>query len=376
VSETSETARRSRLSRVTVIVPTFNRPDAVRRQFEYWNTSPVRVLILDGSPKPDLWAQSQEGLTNVHYSHTGSSFSERRASAGKLVTTEFSILLPDDEFHLETGLSDCVQYLDSHPDVIGCGGKVLGFFVEQGEFRAFINYEDWLRFPDDCQSVRDRLDFALPPRKAHKVECSLFRTDVWSRIFSESYSTTYSSGFTYERLLNLYAAVLGRTELIDTVLWLRSLENPPTHSVDAPRLDEHNFVAWATCGKFQKEVDHYYQKARQMIRTASELSDDEVESYALRFLFGGVQRQIAKERKSQRRLGRKLGTAAIKFGPKPLKRLAKRIMPSRALKFTGWQGDRLPNLKQRLVERGFAFSDADLDRVAELSLRYQSPVRV
>jgi hypothetical protein len=89
-----------------------------------------------------------------------------------------------------------------------------------------------------------------------------------------------------------------------------------------------------------------------------------------------VQRQIAKERKSQRRLGRKLGTAAIKFGPKPLKRLAKRIMPSRALKFTGWQGDRLPNLKQRLVERGFAFSDADLDRVAELSLRYQSPVRV
>jgi hypothetical protein len=313
---------------------------------------------------------------NVRYVHTGTSFTDRRSIAGKLVSTEFAILLPDDEFHLESGLSDCIEYLDTHPDVIGCAGKVLGFFVEQGEFRAFINYEDWLNFPDDCESVRDRLDFALPPNKAHKVECSLFRTNIWNQIFSESYSTTYSSGFTYERLLNLYAAVLGRTELIDTVLWLRSLENPPTHSVDAPRLDQHNFVAWATSGNFQNEVDHYYQTARRMIRTASELTDEEVESYALRFLFGGVQRQIDKERRSQQKLGRKLGSAAIKLGPKAIKRLAKRFFPSWILRFTGWQGERLPNLKRRLEQRGITFSDGELDRVAKLALKYHSPVRV
>jgi hypothetical protein len=312
----------------------------------------------------------------VHYVHTGLSFSERRSTAWKFVMSEFAILLPDDEFHLESGLSDCVRYLDANPDVVGCAGKVLGFFVEQGEFRAFINYEDWLRFPDGCYSVRDRLDFALPPSKAHKVECSLFRSGVWKQIFSESYSTTYSCGFTYERLLNLYAAVLGRTELIDSVLWMRSLENPPTHSVDAPRLDRHNFVAWATSGEFQREVDHYYQKARKIIRAAPDLSEDEIDAYANRFLFGGVQRQIEKERKNHRRLSRTLGSAAIRFGPKPIKRLAKRFLPSRILSFAGWRGEPLEVVKHRLKLRGIACSGDDLSRVAELSLKYDFAVRV
>jgi hypothetical protein len=313
---------------------------------------------------------------NIRYLWTGTSFSDRRAMAGKLVATEFAILLPDDEFHLESGLLDCIEYLDTHPDVIGCAGKVLGFFVEQGEFRAFINYEEWLRFPDDCKGVRDRLDFALPPNKAHKVECSLFRVSYWNQIFSESYATTYSCGFVYERLLNLYAAVLGRTELIDSVLWLRSLENPPTHSADAPRLGQHTFVAWATSGKFKEEVDHYFEKARSLIRVSSELSDDEVELYAIRFLFGGVKRQFDKEVRNTKRFSRKLGSMAIKLGPRPLKLLAKRVLPSRTLRFTGWRGERLNALKRRLSRSGITFSEEDLSRVAELALKYDSAVRV
>ena len=371
-----DTQIESDLARITVIIPTFSRPDSVRRQFEYWSGSAAQVFILDGSPEPLPWAQSQQEITNVHYVHTGLSFSERRSTAWKFVMSEFAILLPDDEFHLESGLSDCVRYLDANPEVVGCAGKVLGFFVEQGEFRAFINYEDWLRFPDGCDSVRDRLDFALPPNKAHKVECSLFRSGVWKQIFSESYSTTYSCGFTYERLLNLYAAVLGRTELIDSVLWMRSLENPPTHSVDAPRLDHHNFVAWATSGEFQREVDHYYQKAWEMIRVAPDLSESEVDSYAIRFLFGGVQRQINKERLSQQKLSRKFGNMAIRLGPRTLKRLAKRYLPGRVLGFTGWRGERLEVLKRRLESRGIAYSNDDLSRVSELSVKSDSMVRV
>lgn len=356
------------LRRVTVVVPTYSRPASVRRQVAYWGNRGPLLLILDGSSQSmdsDFLLNLPE---NVRYVHSATSFSHRRMIAADHIQTEFAILLPDDEFHLESGLRDCIDYLDKHPDVIGCGGKVLGFFVEQGEFRAFHGYDDWRRFPDDCRTIHERLNFALPPSKAHKVECSLFRSDVWKRIFRESYSNQYSCGFTYERLLNLYAAVLGRTELIDSVMWMRSLENPPTHSLDAPRLNRNNFVAWATSGDFQPEVDHYFAKACSILRSTNELREHEVDAYARRFLFGGVKRQMDKESRSQRGLKRKIGMLAIAYGPPFIKRVAKQVVPSRFLRFTGWRGDRMDRITEILTSKGINYSRSDLDRVSQLAL--------
>jgi glycosyltransferase domain-containing protein len=357
------------LARVTVIVPTFSRPDSVKRQVEYWGNRGVVLVILDGSPEPmDLNFQSILPK-NVKYVHSNLSFSERRAMAAKFIKTEFAILLPDDEFHLESGLLECIRHLDEHPDVIGCAGKVLGFFVEQGEFRTFLAYDDWLPFPTECSSIRQRLNFALPPLKAHKVECSLLRADAWGKIFSASYSDQYSCGFVYERLLNLYAAVLGRTDLINCVLWMRSLENPPTHSGDVPRLNRHNFVAWATSGEFQSEVDHYFEKARSIIASTNELTEEEVDSFAHRFLFGGIQRQMEKEARSQNRLSRRIGKIAIRYGPRIAKRVAKKVLPSSVLRFTGWRGDRLEVAIKKLDEGKIQYSPHNLRRVAQLSLK-------
>ena len=368
VLETTSSPNAAALQRVTVIVPTFRRPNSVVRQAAYWADRGPSVVILDGSPEPISGDTVSAFARNITYVHSTTSFSHRRMIAGGFIRTEFAILLPDDEFHLESGLCDCINFLDRNPHVIGCGGKVLGFFVEQGEFRAFHAYEDWQRYPDLCLTLRDRLDFALPPNKAHKVEFSLFRSQSWKTIFSESYNKEYSCGFTYERLLNLYAAVLGRTELVDSVLWMRSLENPPTHSADAPRLDRHSFVAWATSGEFQQEVDHYFLKARKILATAGELTHEELDWYAERFLFGGVERQRQKEARNARKLTRKLGKVAVTRAPRFIKLLAKRILPPRMLGFTGWRGDRLEAVLELMRSKQIHVSRAELERVAEFAL--------
>ena len=358
------------LSRITIIIPTFERPRSIERQFEYWTNQGPNVFILDGSKEPHAWASSQSGHSNVSYVHDPTSFCKRRLNAGRYVSTEFAILLPDDEFHLRAGLIDCVRFLDANPEVIGCAGRVVSFFVDQSRFLGFVSYEDWRRFSDDCVDAKKRLEFSLPPNKAHKVEFSLFRSEIWKRIFSESYSIEYSCGFAYERLLNLYSAVLGRTELIDSALWMRSLENPPTHSKDVPRLGQNNFVAWATSGLFQNEVDRYLQQARGVIREARDLTDEEVDVFAQRFLFGGIRRQMEKERRNKRRLSRKVGAVAIRLGPRPLKRLAKRLIPSQHLAFTGWRGEPLARLEERLSEKGISFSSQELKVVEALALKY------
>ena len=338
---------KAQLGDISIIVPTVSRPFAVRRHFEYWRNTSVQVFILDGADEPIELTEQELSTSNVHYLHSGIRFNERLANAGALLRTKYAALVCDDEFFLKEGLRECATYLDEHPDVIGCAGKSLGFFVDQGRFLTFPMYEDWKRFPADANDLRSRLDFALPPNKAHKVQFSLFRSEVWAEIFRESYEHFYSCGYVYERVLNFYAAILGRTELLDSVMWMRSLENPPLSTENVPRSNGRDFVSWGTKPEFAHEVEHFRNKSRQLLARTTQLTEKEIEDYVYRFVDGGIQRQTTKEQNNRKRVLRRVGQFFLNSSPSWAARFAKRFFPRRILKFTGWQG--LP-LKRTLAQ--------------------------
>lgn len=356
----------SELARVTVVIPTFERRDFVERQCKYWADQGPQVLILDGSKTPMESSFTTTLPKNVRYLYSPTSFRHRRFLATNLINTEFAILLPDDEFYLIGGLLDCVSHLDKNPETIGCTGKVLCFFVEREQFRAFLSYEDWKPFPAECRSLRERLDFSLPPSKAHKVEFCLFRSSLWREIFAESYRDEYSCGYVYERLLNLCAAIQGRTDLINSVLLLRSLENPPINSADAPRTGVNNFISWATSGMFADETRHYEEKARRIIGSAEELTQHEIEIYVTRFVRGGVQRQIEKERRNNKKMGPRLTRIVVARVPKKIRRAAKRFLPSQFRNFLDLRGDTIDFATSKLDDRGIRYDRFALDSVATL----------
>jgi len=355
------------LSRVTVIVPTVSRPHAVRRHFEYWQGTGVEVLILDGAKNPIELSDQELATTNVSYIHSGTRFNERLASAGQLVTTPYAALLCDDEFFLRAGLRESVFFLEENPSIIGCTGKVLGFLVDQQRFLTFPMYDDWKPFPTNANDLRSRLDFALPPNKAHKVQYSLFRSEIWSQLFHESYKNFYSSGYVYERILNLYSAILGRTELLDCVVWMRSLENPPLSTENVPRTGGRDFISWATNPQFSHEVQRLRDSARILLERSGYLTEGEVDHYLHRFIEGGIQRQLAKETKKSRRITRRVGSLLVKHGPQNLKQIAKRWLPSRMLRITGWNGNHLERTLRRLDSEGIRACRASLDDVSKLS---------
>lgn len=357
------------LSQVSIVVPTVSRPFAVRRHFKYWRDTGVQVFILDGATEPISLSEEERSTVNVHYIHTGTRFNDRLANAGSLIKTRYAALLCDDEFFLKEGLRECAQYLDQNPEVIGCAGKVLGFFVEQNRFLVFPMYEDWKRFPSESNDVKSRLDFSLPPNKAHKVQYSLFRTEVWSEIFTASYRDFYSCGYVYERILNFYSAILGRTELLDCVLWMRSLENPPLSTVNVPRYGRHEFQSWGTEPEFAHEVEHWRSKSRELLVRVPELSSSDVEDYLVRFVDGGIQRQLTKVAMNRKRISRKLGPLLIDTAPVSLKKLAKRFIPSALLRFTGWQGMRTDELLRQMELKGIRVGRNSLREIEVLALK-------
>jgi len=355
----------SSLSRLTVIIPTISRPDYVRRQIKYWLQTDAEVRILDGGRVPIDLTEFDLAHTNVKYLHMPVNFNERLAHAGSIIDTEFACLLPDDEFFLPAGLRACFDHMDINHEHIGCVGKVLYFFVEQGKFLTFQGYQDWLPFADDAILATDRVRQVLPPLKAHKVQFGIYRTEYWKKIFETSYSDYYSSGYLYERMLNLYSAVLGRTVILDDLLWMRSMENPPISNVAVPRGDG-GLVGWADNPANRLEFLHYRNKVRDIIAAGEGISLAEVEEFADQFVYGGIERQRVKDARGHQPKVR-LQNAIIRYGPKSLKLIAKRFAPRLVLRRLDWNGYPLRRTVRHLQKQHIRFDVNDLRRIEQLA---------
>lgn len=360
------TMQQAGLSDMSIVIPTLSRPRFVLRQFQYWGETDAQVIILDGAISP-IEIPDRLQRSNIRYIHTGTRFNERLATAGQYVETKYCALLPDDEFFLPSGLRAAVERLDVDKSIIGCVGRNIYFFVDEGRFLVRDAYRDWLPFPAAKNTLSDRLNADLPPNKTHMSVYAVLRSREWKLLSEAAYSEWFSCGYTYERLWNLKRAALGRTEIIENLLWMRSMENPPVQTKDIPRSAGHDFVSWARNTQFSGEVSRYRDIARRVILAAG-ASQTEAEMFEERFFVGGVHRQATKEAKNRKKITYRIRGIVLRLSPNWVSRLVKRYLPNRVLKFTGWQGYDLDTMCASLIARGTHFERVELDRVAKLSL--------
>lgn len=357
------------LSRLTVIIPTISRPLFVSRQITYWSKFNAQVIILDGAPIPIDLTDHKPIAPNIQYLHVPMRFNERLTLAGSKISTEFACLLPDDEFFMPTGLVTCIEHLDQNSRLIGTVGKVLQFFVDQGEFKAFQDYDYWKNFSHNgSDSAEGRIRQVLPPNKTHKVQFAVLRTEIWRKIFETSYSDYYSTGYLYERMLNLHAAVLGESVVLDTLLWMRSMENPPISNNAVPR-DNGGMLGWADNPAMSGEVEHYFQKVRKIVSQGDGISDDLAYELAHQYVYGGFDAHRDKVKRARRRVLRRLALKVSEIAPKSLKLWAKRNMPVQILQGFDWKGFPLESIESQLGERNIQYSSTDLHRVRILALQ-------
>jgi glycosyltransferase domain-containing protein len=361
------------LNELTVVIPTVSRPLFVLRQFEYWGKTDANIVILDGAQTP-INIPEELKKPNIRYMHTGSRFNERLATAGKYINTRYCALLTDDEFFLPSGLLAAIKRLEDDPTIIGCVGRCLYFFVDQGRFLVSDGYREWKPFPEGNPSLESRLDADLPPNKAHKAQFAILRRPVWVEMFTSSYSVFFSSGYTYERLLNLSRTVQGKTEILEELLWMRSMENPPISSENVPRRGTGEFVNWARSEQFVSEVARFREIALGILKQGG-LSDEQARAFEERFFVGGVIRQATKQERNSRSLKRKLEKIVLKRSPKKLRLFAKRFFPNRILRFTGWQGYELDKMCQLLDAWGTHYVREELNVVAKLSLALDQKIQ-
>ncbi len=266
------------LVKLTVIVPSYCRQPFLLRQIVYWMHSPVKVIILDGSPESlsSQLIKSVETLTNVTYLHNPVGFVERVAAAASMIGTPYAVLLGDDEFHLHSGLRNAVQHLQENPNDGGCIGQSLKFFIsEKNSQTAYGSGYSHFKYEVRAENLLERFRHAMEHYNA--ATCyAVLRTDVWKDSWASLLKTSCKDVCEVQQALATYSA--GKFSTVAQIYWLRSCENVSV--TDLNHFKTLSFPAWWTSAAYADERQKIVAAIAAVIQKYAGLPRAEAESTA------------------------------------------------------------------------------------------------
>jgi len=274
-------------------------------------------------------------------------------------------MVGDDEFHTYSGLRAAIKMLNSDTSIIGCVGRCLYFFVDQDRFLLRDGYREWKRFTSDAINQNIRLDEDLPPNKTHMAHYAVMRSPIWIQIMENAYSQRFSCAYAYERLVNLQRGIIGRTEILDDLLWFRSMENKSFARQDSSRPD---FLTWVRDPKFSDEITQYRQIARRLLIEGG-VSSSEARKFEERWFTIAIHSTIHKKSRLRARFRRWFRPRILGLGSARFRLFVKRHVPNQLLGITGWQGYGVDETLEFLRIKSTRFEPDEIALIGDLSLK-------
>lgn len=241
------------LSRLTLVIPTYERQDFALRLMNYWADKGPHLIVLDGSARPIEPAKLDNFGSHIQYLHRPVGMYQRLSESLDLIQTEYVALAGDDEFYIPTAVEACIQELDQDDGLVACCGRALGFSLNNQRVLGSPQYP--------------RLeDYAIDAYSAEGRAVQHMRNYVPSLIYAVCRSGQWKSSFKYllqkefhvfavgELQFEMFMAYAGRSKVIPELMWLRSHgETKPVRGTD-PSLDiTKRFPTWWADSRKLKE---------------------------------------------------------------------------------------------------------------------------
>lgn len=208
------------LSSLTIVIPTFERPQCLAPQVRFWENYACQVIFLDGSA-----VRSVDSLNlpwNFHYIHSYKGFTDRLQLAVEHIKTKYVIIQGDDEFHLPKSLLMAANFLENNSNFSACTGRPIGFtLAENGEILFGPEY-DWFEGrsieDQDAQSrLINHLNNYLPI-----TLYSLTRREHFSVAMGALGRHSQPVFAQDELLFESIMVLLGKVKIIESLQWMRS----------------------------------------------------------------------------------------------------------------------------------------------------------
>ena len=232
------------LSKLTILIPTYNRPLELERAIEYWRDLPVTVHILDGSDKPCFPVGNLiEDSSTIFYHHLPNeseygfhdNYCERINLGLSLVDTEFSAVIGEDDFFALSGLTRALKTLKDHTQIDAVIGRVALFERNTHPVQWRKQSMNWI--PSKILESGELIE-RLKTRDPRKVFIwyGILRTDKQKAIWSTVSKFTFSSRFLNEYPINQLGLAFCRVRVIDSVLHVRETLTSEYHYWQVMRL--------------------------------------------------------------------------------------------------------------------------------------------
>jgi len=221
------------LSSLTIVIPTMNRPKSILRAMHYWSDYDAIVHIFDGSQEPIELSLISSMSSNINYHHMPFDLMERLNKSIEFVNTKYSMMIPDDEFFIPSGLESCIEELNDNKEIVSCFGLAISFQLKGNEVLSNIVYHNLKSSSLPQNSPSDR-SIAHMSNYCPSTIYSVMRTDIWKKSMR---SLSYKNFEVFvasvgELQFEITTSYLGKIKVINELIWLRSYEN------DAIRLQE------------------------------------------------------------------------------------------------------------------------------------------
>ena len=214
------------LSKLTLVLITYNRQSYALRNMSYWSGKESKVLVLDGTAQ-SIDTVLLEGLDeNISYHHLPYSVHERFSISAGLISEEskYVALYSDDEFFSPTALERCITELEKDPSLVSCMGRTIGFNPTENGLIGHSMYnemKDYILMQDD---PIDRMVAHMGNYTCSAIY-SVIRTPVWKRATNAFVKNLFNVFSIEEYIFEMVVTYMGKSKVIPVLYWFRSLEN-------------------------------------------------------------------------------------------------------------------------------------------------------
>ncbi len=293
------------LSRLTLVMPTYNRPKYAERAIKFWGSTNVNLIVLDGSKDPIPTSLTDFLPTNITYQHLQLGWTERILVGAKQSNTPYTALVSDDEFYLPNSIVECLNELESNSELISVIGHVIRFKLSSNKLYFHRDYKNFAD-ADVCQdNPIERVANHLFPYRMTSL-WAIIRTSAFIKnalVAQECSRLPNASSF--ELGFEIANSYQGKSRVLPILHWMRSSENPPNWNTET--ISTHR---WWPAGK---QSEDFIKKAIAVEQILTGRRISKIEPIADSILYSGINSYCKNELRKSISTGRRFRTSVRKL---------------------------------------------------------------
>ena len=285
--------KRASVKRYTILIPTYNRPNYLRRLLSYYNKfgENYNMIIADSSSNENKKINkniiSKFSKLNIFYIDKYSPTvkgHQKFLDAINQVKTKYSVFCADDDFITPNGINQSVDFLEKNPDFSCAHGHYISFYFKTDIIGGKKIYYQPI-YP--CRSVsfvsaKKRLVFHFS--SYYPTFYTVHRTDLLKMIFKETIKFTDDGRFG-ELLPSLLTLIYGKMKKLDVFYSARERN---VGSVGQTSKNLNDFIKNGTYEKKYNKfrsclIKHLIKNSQMNNNEAKELIDKVMTEYLNKF---------------------------------------------------------------------------------------------